>query len=78
MAKKTNEKKKVNIKLSNGQSYLVEDIDVFVHIQKTYAEMLRVSKSEEEKSLFLKIINSINETVSNAYIFRQDDDNEDW
>lgn len=78
MAKKTNEKKKVNIKLSNGQSYLVEDIDIFVHIQKTYAEMLRVSKSEEEKSLFLKIINSTNEAVSNAYVFRQDDDNEDW
>jgi len=78
MAKKTNEKKKVNIKLSNGQSYLIEDIDVFVHIQKTYAEMLRVSKLEEEKNLFLKIINSINEAVSNAYVFRQDDDNEDW
>lgn len=78
MAKKTNEKKKVNIKLSNGQSYLIEDIDVFVHIQKTYAEMLRVSKLEEEKNLFLKIINSINEAVSNVYVFRQDDDNEDW
>lgn len=78
MAKKINEKKKVNIKLSNRQSYFIEDIDLFLHIRKVYSDLLRVEKSPDNTSLYSRIIEATNFAVENVYVNNQGVNDEDW
>jgi len=67
MSKKTHPKKKINIKLENNQSFIVEDLSAFLHIQKTYTHFLRGHVSNEDKVLFTKIINSVDKAIANLY-----------
>lgn len=78
MSKKNNQKKKVGIKLSSGQSYLVEDLQVFLHIQKTYASMMRGQISEQDKATCSKVIAATNAAVQNVYIGADDGSDEDY
>jgi predicted nucleic acid-binding protein len=78
MSKKTNEKKKVNIKLSSNQSYFVDEIDTFMHIQKTYADLLRSVKNEIERENIVRILNKINEAFENIFVGSADGSNDEW
>lgn len=80
MSKKTNKKKKINIKLESGQTYMIEDLQVLMHIQKTYASLLRGQISEEDKAITNKVISAVNIAVNNVYIGTENslDDEDYW
>lgn len=78
MSKKTNEKKKVNIKLNSNQSYFVDDIETFMHIQKTYADMLMSVKNEIERQNIVRVLNKINEAYENIFVASMDGSGDDW
>ena len=68
MSKKTNKKKKVNIKLESGQTFLIEDLQILLHVQKTYATLLGGQVSPEEKTMFMRIVNAVNAAIENVYV----------
>lgn len=78
MSKKTNEKKKVNIKLNSNQSYFVDDIATFMHIQKTYADMLMSVKNEMERQNIVRVLNKIDEAYENIFVASMDGSGDDW
>jgi hypothetical protein len=78
MSKKTNQKKKITIKLENNQSFLIEDLDIFVHIQKTYASLMRGQLVEQDKNTCSRIISAINTALKNVYFSPSEDYSEDW
>lgn len=76
MSKKTNLKKKVTIKLEPGQSFLIEDLDILMHIQKTYANLLRGQVPQDDKVVYARVIAAVNfavENVNNASSNNYDD-----
>jgi len=78
MSKKTNQKKKVNIKLENNQSFLIEDLDVLLHIQKTYAAMIRGQLSDKDRDTYTRVVSAVNVAIENVYVVSSDGYNEDW
>jgi len=68
VSKKTNKKKKVNIKLESGQTFLIEDLQILLHVQKTYATLLGGQVSPEEKTMFMRIVNAVNAAIENVYV----------
>jgi hypothetical protein len=68
VSKKTNKKKKVNIKLESGQTFLIEDLQILLHVQKTYATLLGGQVSPEEKAMFMRIVNAVNAAIENVYV----------
>jgi len=78
MSKKTNQKKKINIKLENNQSFLIEDLDTLLHIQKTYVSMMRGQVSEKDKLIYNKVIAAVNTAIENVYLAPSDGYSEDW
>lgn len=77
MSKKTNKRKKINIKLDSGQTFLIEDLQIFMHIQKTYASLVRGQISEEDKNTCNKVISAINTAVKNVYIATESDSSDE-
>lgn len=78
MSKKTNQKKKVGIKLENNQSYMIEDLDVLMHIQKTYADLMRGQLNEQDRVMCTRIISAVNQAINNVYLAPSDGYSEDW
>lgn len=78
MSKKTNQKKKVNIKLEPGQSYLIEDLDLLIHVQKTYANLLRGNVSTDDKALYTRVINAVNASIENVHNVNSSDYGDEW
>jgi len=78
MSKKNNQKKKVGIKLSSGQSYLIEDLEVLLHIQKTYASMMRGQVSEQDKVIYNRVIAAVNTAIQNVYVGTDNGSDEDY
>ena len=78
MSKKTNQKKKVNIKLAPGQSFLIEDLDILIHIQKTYANMLRGQVSNENKNILNRVILAVNLAIENVNNDSSNDYDDEW
>lgn len=78
MTKKTHQKKKVTIKLDDNQSYIIEDIQVLLHVQKTYADMLRAVSTDEDKALFARIISAVNEAIENVFYAQSDGIDDEW
>jgi len=78
VSKKTNQKKKVNIKLGPGQSFLIEDLDILIHIQKTYANMLRGQVSNDDKAIFNRVILAINLAIENVNNSSSNDYDDEW
>jgi hypothetical protein len=66
MTKKTNQKKKVNIRLKSGESFFIEDIDIILHIQKIYADLLRVAKSDRDRFVCNRVITAVNFAIENT------------
>jgi len=67
VSKKTNQKKKVNIKLKPGQSFLIEDLDVLIHIQKHYATNIGNQFNDKDKDICHRVILAVNEAINNVY-----------
>jgi len=78
MSKKTNQKKKINIKLEDNQSFIVEDLDVLMHIQKHYAMLIKNQMNETDKNTCLKVIYAVNHAIENVYIAPSDGYSENW
>lgn len=78
MSKKTNLKKKVNIKLEPGQSFLIEDLDLLIHVQKTYASMLRGNVIAEEKTMCNRVIAAVNAAIENVNNASSGDYDDQW
>lgn len=78
MSKKTNQKKKVNIKLEPGQSFLVEDLDLLIHVQKTYANLLRGQVSPEDRTIYTRVINAVNISIENVHNVNSSDYGDEW
>lgn len=78
MSKKTNQKKKVGIKLENNQSFLIEELDIFLHIQKTYASLTRGQISEHDRAMQNRVIAAVNLAIENVYVAPAEGYNEDW
>lgn len=78
MSKKTNQKKKVGIKLENNQSFIIEDLNVFLHIQKTYADLMRSQIGDRDKVICSKVITAVNQAINDVYIAPNDGYSEDW
>jgi hypothetical protein len=79
MAKKINEKKKINIKLESGQTYLVTTIDEMLHISNALSHYFSIVKDEKEKLNILRLkeetIKSINENQFISKVINDEDDN---
>lgn len=67
MSKKSNQKKKVGLKLTSGQTYMLEDIEIFLHIQKTYATIMRGQLSDNDKDTCSKVMTAVNHAIQNIY-----------
>jgi hypothetical protein len=78
VSKKTNQKKKVNIKLEPGQSFLIENLDLLMHIQKTYAGFLRGQISVEEKANCNRVIAAVNLAIENVHNVNSNDYGDEW
>lgn len=78
MSKKTNQKKKVNIKLEDNQSFIVEDLDVIMHVQKHYVTLVKNQMNEKDKEICLRVINAVNHAIENVYIAPSDGYSENW
>jgi hypothetical protein len=78
VSKKTNQKKKVSIKLEPGQSFLIEDLDLLLHIQKTYAGLLRGQVSTEDRSIFNRVIQAVNFSIDNVNNSPQNEYGDEW
>jgi hypothetical protein len=67
MSKKTNKKKKVNIKLESGQSYLIEDLEIILNIQKIYAGLTKGQISDEDRNIYNRVMAAVANAVGNVY-----------
>jgi hypothetical protein len=79
MTKKKVSKKKVNIKLESGQTYLVTSIDQMLQIANSLIHLAASVKDEKERLSILALseeaIKAINE---NKFIGDSLDEDEDW
>jgi hypothetical protein len=79
MSKKTHEKKKVNIKLESGQTYLISTIDQMLQIANALIHLAPSVKDEKERSNILHLseeaIKAINE---NQFISRNIGEDDEW
>lgn len=78
MTKKTNQKKKINIKLKNNESFLIEDLNLLLHIQSTYASLLRGQVNEQDKIIYTKIIKAVELSILNVYNGGISDSENEW
>lgn len=78
MSKKKHSKKKVTIKLENEHSFLVLDIELILNIQRTYFDMLRSAKTEEDRTAYNKILDALKESMENIYYAPTEEINDEW
>jgi len=78
MSKKTNQRKNVGIKLDNNQSFFVEDLDVFMHIQKTYVALIKSQMTDQEKNITTKVLAAAKSAIENVYIAKENGYDEEW
>jgi len=78
MAKKINEKKKVNIKLESGQTYLITSIDQMLQIANSLIHLASSIKDEKEKLSILNLseeaVKAINENQFISKVVYEEDD----
>jgi len=78
MAKKINEKKKINIKLESGQTYLITTIDEMLVISNALSHYFSSIKDEKERLNILHLkeqtVKSINENQFISKVIYDEDD----
>jgi len=79
VSKKTSQKKKVNVKLSSGEAYVVADFSIFEHIVSTYNHL---GDSEEDRSArdnWYNVASLVLEWAQNTYYNSEVDyEEQDW
>jgi hypothetical protein len=79
MSKKTHEKKKVNIKLDSGQTYLVTSIDEMLQISNALIYLASSIRDEKDRLNTLRLseeaIKAINE---NQFISKNVGEDDEW
>jgi len=78
MSKKTHPKKKITIKLVSGHSFFATDVELILNIQRTYADMLRTAKTEEDRLVFTKILEAVQESIENVYYAPTEGVDDEW
>lgn len=78
MAKKINQKKKINIKLSPGETYAVSNVEVFVHIIKIYNGVINHSQNEEDKRVSSDILTIAKKALELVYNGDPNDPEDEW
>lgn len=78
MSKKTNKKKKQGIKLQSGQTYAIEDLEIFMHVQKTYASIACGHISDEEKAICARVLSAVDFAIKNVYVAQGGSSDEDY
>jgi len=78
MSKKTHPKKKITIKLESGHSFFATDVELILNIQRTYADMLRTAKTEEDRLVFTKILEAVQESIENVYYAPTEGVDDEW
>jgi hypothetical protein len=78
MAKKINEKKKINIKLESGQTYLVTSIDEMLQVSNALIHLASSVKDEKDRLNILRLseeaIKAINENQFISKVTYEEDD----
>lgn len=78
MAKKINEKKKINIKLESGQTYLITTIDQMLQVSNALIHLASSIKDEKERLNLLHLseeaIKAINENQFISKVTYEEDD----
>ena len=77
MSKKTNEKKKISVKLVSGQAVYVADVETLYHISNTYAHLASSEKDSKQKQFCVSIVKSINEAIQKTR-FDSNSQQDDW
>jgi hypothetical protein len=79
MAKKINEKKKINIKLESGQTYLITSIDEMLQVSNALIHLASSVKDEKDRLNILRLseeaIKAINENQFISKVTNDEDDN---
>ena len=79
MTKKKVEKKKVNIKLESGQTYLITSIDEMLQIANSLIHLASSIKDEKDKLSVLNLSEAaIKAMTENKFIGGSSDEDEDW
>jgi hypothetical protein len=79
MSKKTHEKKKVNIKLESGQTYLISTIDEMLQIANALIHLAASVKDEKERSNILHLSEEAIKAISeNQFISRNIGEDDEW
>lgn len=78
MAKKINQKKKINIKLSAGETYAIGNMEAFLHIIKIYNGITNHAQSEEDKKIGLDILNLAKKALELVYNGGANDSEDEW
>jgi len=79
MSKKIHDKKKVNVKLESGQTYLITTIDQMLQIANALIHLASSVKDEKER---LSILNLSEEAIKamneNQFISRKIGEDDEW
>lgn len=79
MTKKKIDKKKVNIKLESGQTYLVVSVDEMVVVSKALAHLSSITKNVKDKIEILNLSEKANESIfKNSFTGGVFDEEENW
>jgi hypothetical protein len=79
MSKKRIDKKKINIKLESGQTYLVTSIDEMLQIANSLIHLASSIKDEKSKLSTLHLSEEAVKAISeNKFIGGSSDEDEDW
>ena len=79
MTKKKTDKKKINIKLESGQTYLVAAIHEMIIISKALAHLSSTTKDAKDKLDILNLSKKTNESISeNSFTGGVFNEEENW
>ncbi len=79
MTKKKTDKKKINIKLESGQTYLIASVDEMIVVSKALAHLLSATKDAKDKVNILNLSKKTDESISkNSFIGGVSYEEENW
>jgi hypothetical protein len=78
MAKKQTDKKKINIKLLSGQTYLVITTEEMLQVFNALTHYVAVVKDEKERLEIIKISEDVSKAISNHSYLGDNSDEEEW
>lgn len=78
MAKKQTDKKKINIKLLSGQTYLVLTTDQMFQVSSSLLHYAGFIKDDKEKAELLSIIEEVSKCISENSYLGDGNNEEEW